>query len=109
MKRRRYRVEWLEAARLDLEAIADRLWLEAPLRADKVLDRIIDRADSLWALPERGRVIPELRDLGETAWREVHEPPWRIVYRVHSGAVEIHAVLDARRSLEDLLRDRLIR
>ena len=37
------------------------------------------------------------------------ERPWRILYRVAETTVEIHGVLDGRRSLEDILMERLLR
>lgn len=60
--------------------------------------------------PERGRTPPELRAIGDRTWLEIQEPPWRIVYRIAGkSTVEIHAVLDGRRSLEDFLTERLLR
>ena len=109
MTARRFAVEWMEPARLDLEAIATHLWFEAPLRAEKILDRIIDRGEALRSLPARGRVVPELRDIGERAWLEVQEPPWRLIYRVIGKTVEIHGVLDSRRHLDGVLRERMLR
>lgn len=108
MTSRRYTVSWMEVARRDVEAIAAHIWSEAPLRAEQLLDRLIDRGESLQRLPERGRIAPELRDIGERRWREVQQPPWRIIYRVSGKTVEIHGVLDSRRNLDDVLRDRLL-
>lgn len=98
----------MEVSRRDLEGIAAHLWIEAPLRAAKILDRIIDRGESLRVLPVRGRAVPELADVGERSWLEVQEPPWRILYRVSADVVEIHGVLDSRRHLDDLLRERML-
>src|SRR5207253_133205 len=90
MTGRRYRVEWMEVTLSDLEVIAQHLWREAPLRAAEVLDRIIDKAESLRSLPERGRPVRELRSLGDRTWRELQEPPWRIIYRIVGKIVEVH-------------------
>jgi toxin ParE1/3/4 len=106
MKRRK--VLWTEVATRDLERIAARLHEDAPERAEPVLDRIIDRGDSLTTLSERGRTPPELRAVADRTWLEVIEPPWRILYRVVDGAVEIHAVLDGRRDLKDILLERIV-
>ena len=107
MKSRRYSVQWMEVARRDIEIIAAHLSHEAPLRAEEMLDRIIDRGDSLTSLPERGRRVPELRDIADRTWREVQEPPWRMIYRVSGRVVEIYGVFDARRHLDDVLRERI--
>jgi plasmid stabilization system protein ParE len=53
--------------------------------------------------------VPELGRLHIQQYRELVSPPHRIIYRVHGSRVLVLAVLDARRSLEDLLLDRLIR
>lgn len=108
MTRRRYAVAWTQVGARDVERIAAYLIDEAGDRAPGIVSRIIARADSLTLLPGRGRVPPELRGFAETAWREVQEPPWRILYRIASGTVEIHGLLDGRRDLADILMDRLL-
>jgi toxin ParE1/3/4 len=108
--RRRRSVVWTEVAARDVEQLAAYLAADAPVRAPLIVERIISLAESLAVFPERGRVPPELRGIGDRRWREVQEPPWRIIYKVASSRrVEIHAVLDGRRSLEDLLMERLLR
>jgi hypothetical protein len=38
----------------------------------------------------------------------VVEAPWRILYRTIGDQIEIHAVLDGRRNLRDLLLERIL-
>jgi toxin ParE1/3/4 len=109
MTERRLSVVWTEVAAADVERLATFLVDEAPLRAEQILDRIIARAESLDRSPERGRSPRELRSLGDRIWRELQEPPWRIIYRIVGGTVEVHGVLDGRRSLDDILLERLLR
>ena len=92
----------------DVERIAERIAEDAPLRVDRIIDRIVDRGESLSTLSQRGRTPPELRAIGDRSWLEIIESPWRIVYRVVGATVEIHAVLDGRRDLRDVLLDRLL-
>ena len=109
MSRRRYAVVWTEVASRDVERLASYLLDEVPGRAERILDRIISRGESLEVLPERGRTPTELRGIGDQTWREVQERPWRIIYRiVGRNRVEIHGVFDGRRSLEDILLERLL-
>jgi toxin ParE1/3/4 len=105
---RRYTVVWTEVAVRDIERLA--IWLvnDAQLRADRILERIIARAQSLDPSPERGRTPPELRPIGDRTWREVQDRPWRIIYRVEGKTVQIHGVLDGRRNLDDVLLERML-
>lgn len=102
------KVVWTAVAARDVERIAERLAEDAPLRVEKIIDRIIDHGEALGALSNRGRTPPELRAIGDRTWLEVIESPWRIVYRIVGETVEIHAVLDGRRDLRDLLLERLL-
>lgn len=108
MSRRRFSVEWTDVALGDIERLAAYLAVDAPLRAEVILDRIVARGGSLEFSPERGRIPPELRVVQERMWREIQEPPWRILYRISGKTVEIHGVLDGRRNLQDILMERLL-
>lgn len=105
----RRRVRWATSARRDLDAIVAYLADHTPQAALSTLDRLEARARSLTALAERGRVVPELARLHIRQYRELVVPPYRLVYRIRGSQVLVLAVLDARRSLEDVLLDRLIR
>lgn len=110
MSARRYSVVWTEVAATDIERLAAYLVDEAPLRAERILLRIIARGESLNLFPHRGRTPRELRALGDQTWLETQVRPWRIIYKIaDTKTVEIHAVLDGRRSLEDILMERLLR
>jgi toxin ParE1/3/4 len=59
--------------------------------------------------PERARVVPELRELGVTVWRELILRPYRIMYRIEGSTVIVDLVIDARRDVIDVLFARLLR
>jgi addiction module RelE/StbE family toxin len=105
----RRKVVWATSARRDLEAIVAYLADRSPQAALSTLDRLEARAKSLTTLADRGRVVPELGRLHIRQYRELVVPPYRVVYRVRGRRALVLAVLDARRSLEDILLDRLIR
>ena len=109
MKLRDVKVVWTAVAASDLERIAAYLASESPVRAATIIDRSVERAESLASLPNRGRTPPELRSIGDRSWRELQEPPWRIIYRRLDEVVQIHAVLDGRRNLEDILMERMLK
>jgi toxin ParE1/3/4 len=108
MTDRRRPVIWMEVALRDLERLAVRLHEVTPLHAEKILDRIVSRGESLATLSHRGRTPPELRPIADRTWLEVIEAPWRILYRVVKDTVEIHGVLDGRRDLREILLERML-
>ena len=105
----RRKVVWVTSARRDLEATVASLADRSPQAAFSTLDRLEVRAKSLTTPADRGRIVPELGRLHIRQYRELVVPPYRVVCRVRGSRVLVLAVLDARRSLEDILLDRLIR
>ena len=106
---RSYRVRWAEVARCDLIEIFEFIASDDPLAAAGVLRRFATRARSLERMPERGRVVPELKAVGVQSFRELVVTPWRVICRISGDTVFVLAVLDGRRNLEDVLLDRLVR
>ena len=98
------------AAERDLDEIVARLREESGAAAAlRVEDRLFERCATLEAFPRRGNFPPELDAMGRREWREIHEPPCRIVYRVADEIVTIALVADARRDVRALLAERLLR
>lgn len=102
-------VLWAQAAVRDLEGIASYIARDSPTNAKRVLRRLRRQGESLTNLPLRGRVVPELGELGIVSWRELIVPPHRLIYRVAGSRVLIEVVLDSRRDAEALLQERLLR
>jgi len=109
MARRSFRAQWAEAAARDLEELISYVAADSPLNAERILDKLEERARTLEATPARGRVLPELAHFGIRNWRELIVKPYRIIYRIDEDTVNVLAVLDGRRDLQDLLLERLIR
>jgi len=104
----KYSVRWADTAEHDLEAIIDFIAEDSPENAMLILEQLRERAANLNSSPERGRIVPELKEHGIIIYRELIFPPWRIIYRLHEQAVYVLAVLDSRRNLEDILLDRFV-
>lgn len=70
----------------------------APSYAGVVTDRLIRRAERIGEMPEAGRKVPEyaLADL-----REVLLPPYRLVYRICPGEIQIISIMHCRQRLPD--------
>ncbi len=105
----RYEVLWTETARTDVEEIARFIAHDSVENALAVLDRLERSAENLAFLPGRGRFVPELKQLGVLAYREIIIRPWRIIYRFDVDRVHVLGVLDGRRDLASLLLERLTR
>jgi toxin ParE1/3/4 len=109
MARRSFRVQWAEAAVRDLEELMSYIAADSPLNTERILDKLEKRAQTLESTPVRGRVVPELAHFGIRNWRELIVKPYRVIYRIDEDTVNVLAVLDGRRDLQDLLLERLIR
>ena len=103
----RYVVRWTPEAEADAATIVE--FFNDPINTEKVIVQFGEKADRLQTLPERGRVVPELRKIGVLTYLEVFHKPWRMVYKIQGREVWIMAVLDGRRALADLLFERLAR
>jgi len=103
-----YSIEWADVAENDLKGIIEYIAQDSPANALKTLKKIKQKASSLYTLPERRRILPELQDQGILIYRELIIPPWRIIYRISEMKVYVLSVLDARQNVEDILLKRLI-
>ena len=104
----KYDIIWADVAENDLKEIIEYIATESPANALKTLTKIKQKASSLYTLPERGRIVPELQDQGILLYRELIIPPWTIIYRISKMKVYVLSVLDARQNVEDILLERLI-
>jgi toxin ParE1/3/4 len=103
-----YEVRWSESSEKDLVDIIEYIADDSPFQAYEVFKEVKRKTASLYRFPDRGRIVPELKDQGITQYRELIIPPWRIIYRVSDQKVYVMSVLDSRRNIEDILLKRLI-
>jgi len=106
---KKYQVIWADIAQRDLKQIIDYIAVDSPDNALQILKKIRQKASNLYTLPDRGRIVPELKDQGIHIYREIIVSPWRIIYRTSDTTVFILSVIDSRRDVEDILLDRFIR
>ena len=104
----RYKVIWSNTAELDLELIIEYIAIDSLSNALKVLTKIKKKSAALYSFPERGRIVPELREFNILQYREIIIDPLRVVYKVIEKNVFVMSVLDSRRNIEDILLDRLV-
>jgi len=105
--KQKYQVLWSNIAENDLKSIIEYIADDNPSNAIEIFKNIQKKAASLYNFPERGRIVPELRDQGILSYRELVIPPWRILYRISENNVYVLSVLDSRRNIEDILLKRL--
>ena len=106
---KQYQVQWASVAQIDLKQIIDYIALESPDNPSQILAKIKRKASDLYTLPDRGRIVPELKEQGINIYREIIVPPWRIIYRISDSNVFVLSVIDSRRNVEDILLNRFIR
>jgi len=105
--KKRYEVIWSNIAEKDLIDIVEYISADSPSTALKSFKNIKQKASKLYSFPERGRVVPELRDQGIVQYRELIISPWRVIYRISEKSIYVLSVLDARQNIEDILFRRL--
>ncbi len=103
-----YKVSWATVARDDLKQITEYIAIDSPANASRILNKIKNQSSDLYTIPERGRVVPELKEQGIQTYRELIIAPWRIIYRITDTTVFVLSVIDSRRNVEDLLLDRFV-
>ena len=109
MSSHRHEVLLTEGAEQDLEDLYDYIAeSDCAANANRVLDRLLEVAQSLEQFPERGAYPKELLELGIRDYRQTSFKPYRIIYRVLGLKVYIHLIVDGRRNMQSLLSRRLL-
>ncbi len=109
MSRSIYSVFWTETAQNDLDSIIEYISNDSIDNAISILNKIKEKAETLYSFPERGRIIPELKYHNIESYRELILTPWRIMYKIEKDVVYVLSVIDGRRNIEDILLERLLK
>jgi len=104
-----YNVIWAKTANEDLIEIIQFIKFDSPITAKNILNKIKKKSFSLDSFPQRGRIVPELKEQGIFQYQELIIHPWRMIFRVSSSTVYVLSIIDARRNVEDILLNRFIR
>ena len=89
-------VIWTEPALSDLDAIGDYIALQNPDAAASLIARIFEHVGPLEAHPEIGSKLVELK---RSRYRQIVEPPCRVIYRCDDKSVFVLHVLRSERLL----------
>lgn len=88
---------WTEPALADLEAIADYIAIENSTAAAVLVQRVFEHVTQLALFPESGSKPTEL---GPTSrYRQIVEPPCRVIYRFDGSQVLVLSVMRTERPL----------
>jgi plasmid stabilization system protein ParE len=100
------KVAWTEQAFARLAEVQSYISADDPTAAARFVGRLAQRTLLLARTPGMGRIVPELL---ETGLRELVFGNYRIVYRVHRGAVQVLTVFESHRLLprQDVSPERL--
>ncbi|MDR0313619.1 MAG: type II toxin-antitoxin system RelE/ParE family toxin [Treponema sp.] len=104
-----YHVNVNKTAEKDLREIIKYISKNNPMNALNVLERIEKRINFLNKFPEKGGYVPELLKNNIKDYRQLIEPPWRIIYRIDDNIVNVLIIIDSRRNVQDILVERLLK
>lgn len=105
----KHEIIWAKTAHADLVEIIQRIRADNPMAAATILKSIKEATAVLTLFPQQGRIVPELKQQGIVHYRELIVAPWRVIYRIAGSSIYVLSVIDARRNVEDVLLDRLVR
>lgn len=105
----KYSVEFTTGAKQDLFKIY-RYIKEAgrPETAKKFSDQIAEICSSLAENPERGHIPIELEGLSDMLCRQLVFKNHRIIYEIIGNIVIIQGIIDGRRNISEVLRQRVL-
>jgi len=79
---------WSKTARSDLRALRKFIARDSIFQADRMVARIIERVEKTALHPGAGHAVHEYP---ETPLREIHEPPYRIIYECDGTTLHVVA------------------
>jgi len=106
---KKYQVAWTAVAINDLKQIIEYIAIDSPGNASRIFKKIRQKASDLYTMPDRGRIVPELKDQGIHTYRELIIAPWRMIYRITDTTVFVLSVIDSGRNVEDILLGRFVK
>ena len=87
---------WTEPALQDLDVIADYIALDKPDAARHLVQNVFQHVEQLSRYPESGSKTQELKGL---PYRQIIEPPCRVIYRHDGKKIFILHVMRGERSI----------
>ena len=99
---------WTHYASIDLDSILDHTAFKFPKRLDKTYEEIMSAVEKIGKHPKAGRIVPELKAFNITMYREQVVNTWRIIYRFEGATPILLGIIDGRRDMSDIIRQRVL-
>jgi len=100
---KRLPVRWARAASLDLIEIVEFIKGDRPEAARKLGHSFLRRN------PRQGKVVPELLEKGVADYRQLIVSSYRLLYTIRTEFIDVVAVIDGRRDVQNSVLQRLMR
>jgi toxin ParE1/3/4 len=84
------KIVWSAEAREELRAIRKFIARDSEFYASRMVARIVERVEKTADYPTRGHPVHEYP---EQPLREVHEAPYRIIYRLSVSRIEVVTIV----------------
>jgi toxin ParE1/3/4 len=98
-----------QSAEDDLNEIIMFIAQNNPQNAIKLMEKIQARIYTLDHFLYRGSYVPELLNRNIKDYRQIIESPWKIIYKKDDNIVNILAIIDSRRNLQDILIKKILK
>ena len=96
-------VKWSIPAKNDLKQVHDYIAKDSKYYAQKVVQEIVAKTETLIDFPEIGRVVAEISDQGI---RELIVYSYRLVYEISKTEIDILAIIHGRRDFNSTWDER---
>lgn len=106
---KKYKVYWVRGAEDGLLSVIKYFHSDHPVVIKNNPHKIKNKVPNLNGLPQRGRIGPEIKWQGILHYRELIIVLWKIIYRIFDSNVYVLSVIDSRKNIENILRQRLMR
>jgi plasmid stabilization system protein ParE len=104
-----YEINITRNAENDLKEIISYILQESPKTALQILEKLQNRIKASDRFPYRGGYVPELLAKNIKDYHQLPESLWKIIYKIENKTVNILAIIDSRRNLQDILIKKLIK
>jgi toxin ParE1/3/4 len=89
-------IAWSSEARHELRAIRKFIGRDSEFYASRMVARIVERVETVAQHPTRGHPVHEYP---EAKLKEVHESPYRIIYRLFEDTLEVVTIVHFKNRL----------